>query len=63
MLTKNRSPKIRISIKGDLFDEGQWVDEKQFEEYVRRYRRLFHTDERTQVFGALGNHDIGFHYR
>lgn len=48
---------------GDLFDEGQWVDEKQFKEYVLRYRRLFHTDsEKTKVFGALGNHDIGFHY-
>ncbi|XP_037040194.1 metallophosphoesterase 1 homolog [Bradysia coprophila] len=52
-----------VFILGDLFDEGQWVDGKQFQEYVQRYRRLFYTDpQRTRVFGALGNHDIGFHY-
>lgn len=39
------------------------MNEEQFKEYSRRYHRLFHTDGTTQVFGALGNHDIGFHYR
>ncbi|KAJ6649279.1 Metallophosphoesterase 1 like [Pseudolycoriella hygida] len=37
-----------VFILGDLFDEGQWVNDKQFKEYVRRYRRLFHTDEKTK---------------
>lgn len=55
--------KSSILFLGDLFDEGQWVDEKQFQDYARRYHRLFYTDDKIQVFGALGNHDIGFHYR
>lgn len=52
-----------IFILGDIFDEGQWVDEDSFKAYVRRFNQLFHTPSHIQVFSAAGNHDIGFHYR
>jgi len=48
---------------GDLFDEGQWSSEAEFNVYLHRFRSLFHVDSRvTQVFVMAGNHDIGFHY-
>lgn len=47
---------------GDLFDEGQWVNEEQFDEYVQRFHMLFHTPEDVKLVAVVGNHDIGFHY-
>ncbi|CAD7079158.1 unnamed protein product [Hermetia illucens] len=48
---------------GDLFDEGQWVDQNGFREYVLRFQKLFHTPAGVRTISAVGNHDIGFHYR
>lgn len=48
---------------GDLFDEGERVNDQQFQAYAERFQRLFYVPKGTQLFGALGNHDIGFHYK
>lgn len=48
---------------GDLFDEGEQVNDQQFQAYAARFQRLFHVPQGTQIFGALGNHDVGFHYK
>lgn len=47
---------------GDLFDEGKWVDDAEFEKYVQRFQMLFHTPNHVKVVAVVGNHDIGFHY-
>lgn len=52
-----------VFILGDVFDEGQWVDEKGFESYLMRFHDIFYTPSPTKVYSAVGNHDIGFHYR
>ena len=52
-----------IFILGDLFDEGQWVNDIKFKNYVTRFRQLFHTNNETVIYGAVGNHDVGFHYK
>lgn len=50
-------------ISGDLFDEGNWASEREFNDYVERFHRLFHVPEGTAMYSVVGNHDIGFHYR
>ena len=52
-----------VFILGDIFDEGQWVDDEHFEAYVLRFYDIFRTPDNVQVFSAVGNHDVGFHYR
>ncbi|KAI6179384.1 Metallophosphoesterase 1 [Aphelenchoides besseyi] len=47
---------------GDLFDEGQWGDDNQFERYVDRFNSLFYVNEKVKRYTVVGNHDIGFHY-
>lgn len=47
---------------GDLFDEGQWVTDTEWKEYVLRFHKLFHTPDHVKVVAVVGNHDIGFHY-
>ena len=49
-----------IWIIGDVFDEGQWVDEAEFTSYVNRFYSLFPFTSRLYVI--VGNHDVGFHY-
>lgn len=52
-----------LIVIGDLFDEGQWVDDDQFAVYLARFKRLFRVPDGTRLYGALGNHDVGFHYK
>ncbi|BES88330.1 Calcineurin-like phosphoesterase [Nesidiocoris tenuis] len=52
-----------VFILGDLFDEGQYSRELEFNAYVERFKAIFHVPDRTKLFVAVGNHDIGFHYR
>lgn len=52
-----------VFILGDLFDEGDMVDHDEFKEYVRRFHSHFHTPPSTPVISAVGNHDVGFHYK
>lgn len=48
---------------GDLFDEGQWSSDQQFQQYVERFNSLFYVDKtKTKIYVMAGNHDIGFHY-
>jgi len=46
---------------GDLFDEGQYVNQQYFDKYVTRFASLFPVPDETQVFVVPGNHDVGFH--
>lgn len=48
---------------GDLFDEGKWCAEDEFNDYVDRFHKLFRVPEGTSMHVVVGNHDIGFHYR
>lgn len=52
-----------VFILGDLFDEGQFVDDKYFHEYLSRFDVIFKTPPHIQRYCLVGNHDIGFHYR
>lgn len=55
-----------VFILGDVFDEGQWVNDKDFEIYINRFQQLFHAGSNSKhirVYSAIGNHDVGFHYR
>ena len=51
-----------IVFLGDIFDEGKWCDDKEFEYYVQRFRDLFYVPKSTFVHVVAGNHDMGFHY-
>lgn len=48
---------------GDLFDEGLWSNERDFNSYVATFRRLFSIPQEIKLYAVVGNHDIGFHYR
>lgn len=52
-----------VFILGDIFDEGQWVNDSYFQQYLLRYHEMFRTPDHIKVYSAVGNHDIGFHYR
>lgn len=52
-----------VFILGDVFDEGQWVDDEHFDKYLFRYNQLFQAPSHIKVYSVVGNHDIGFHYR
>lgn len=49
---------------GDVFDEGNWVNEDGFSNYMKRFNSLFSVKEngKTRSFVVTGNHDMGFHY-
>ena len=51
-----------IFILGDVFDEGNWVNETEFHKYNMRFHRLFHVPSQTKLYSIIGNHDAGFHY-
>lgn len=66
----NFIPVLRINITqkyglftGDLFDEGKWCPQKEFNDYVERFNKYFQVPEGTSIYTVAGNHDIGFHYR
>lgn len=48
---------------GDLFDEGLWSSESDFNSYVKTFKYLFSTPQSIKLYPVVGNHDIGFHYR
>jgi len=48
---------------GDLFDEGLWSSERDFNSYVETFNYLFSVPSDIQLYTIVGNHDIGFHYR
>lgn len=51
-----------VFILGDLFDEGKWCSDAEFQYHVDRFYRKFSTPSSTQLFVVAGNHDMGFHY-
>lgn len=52
-----------IFFLGDLFDEGDMVNHYEFAEFARRFKSLFQTLPSVPVLSAVGNHDVGFHYK
>lgn len=52
-----------VFVLGDLFDEGDFVNSRDFEQYVARFHRIFKTPSNVPIISAVGNHDIGFHYK
>nr|XP_014095378.2 metallophosphoesterase 1 homolog [Bactrocera oleae] len=52
-----------VFVLGDLFDEGDIVTSRDFEQYVERFHRIFKTPSNVPIISAVGNHDIGFHYK
>lgn len=48
---------------GDLFDEGKWCPQKEFDDYIERFNVLFKVPDGTTMYAVVGNHDIGYHYR
>lgn len=52
-----------VFVLGDLTDEGLYCSDTEFEYYVKRFYSLFSVPETTKLYVAVGNHDIGFHYR
>ncbi|EFX70884.1 hypothetical protein DAPPUDRAFT_60800 [Daphnia pulex] len=53
------SPKA-VFFLGDIFDEGKWANQNQYEDYVERFTQLFPSNSPHYVL--VGNHDVGFHY-
>ncbi|XP_015173959.1 PREDICTED: metallophosphoesterase 1 [Polistes dominula] len=51
-----------IFILGDIFDEGDWSNDKEFDNYVSRFHSLFSVPDDVRLYTMAGNHDIGFHY-
>lgn len=51
-----------VFILGDLFNEGFYVDDNYFSEYLSRFSDIFETPPHIQRFCLVGNHDIGFHH-
>lgn len=47
---------------GDIFDEGNWVNEDGYKNYVDRFHKLFKISETIKLYAIHGNHDINFHY-
>lgn len=47
---------------GDVFDEGNWVNDRGFAEYVDRFNSIFYVPPTTRLHAIHGNHDINFHY-
>lgn len=52
-----------VFILGDLFDEGEYVDEKYFNVYLSRFNDIFKTPAYIKRYSLVGNHDIGFHLK
>ncbi|KAJ0182492.1 hypothetical protein K1T71_001861 [Dendrolimus kikuchii] len=50
-----------VFVLGDLFDEGEWTNNKEFEDYVNRFYSLFAVPNDVKMHVVAGNHDIGFH--
>ena len=51
-----------VLILGDIFDEGNWVNDKGYEEYVARFKSIFSVPSSSRLYAVHGNHDINFHY-
>ncbi|XP_077502708.1 per1-like protein PGAP5 [Amblyomma americanum] len=52
-----------VAFLGDVFDEGQWSSDEEFKAYMKRFWDLFYVPANVKVLVAVGNHDVGFHYR
>ncbi|CAI9737804.1 metallophosphoesterase 1 [Octopus vulgaris] len=55
------SPDV-VFVLGDLFDEGKWSSDKEFQYHVDRFKKMFHHSKDISFYAVVGNHDIGFHY-
>ena len=53
---------LSVFFPGDLFDEGKWCSDLEFEHYIERFHKMFRHPDGTKLEVVVGNHDIGFHY-
>lgn len=47
---------------GDVFDEGKWCSDDEFQRYLHRFYDLFQMGDDQELRVVAGNHDMGFHY-
>eukprot|EP00124_Ichthyophonus_hoferi_P004208 Ihof_evm2s437 gene=Ihof_evmTU2s437 len=52
-----------VFILGDLFDEGKWATEDDWEDTFKRFKRIFNHPPEVTIIPVIGNHDVGFHYQ
>lgn len=52
-----------VFVLGDLTKEGQFWDDDMFNDCAQSFKRLFAVPETVKLHLAVGNHDIGFHYK
>lgn len=51
-----------VFILGDVFEDGEYVDDKYYRNYLSRFEQIFRPPSQIKLFSTVGNHDIGFHY-
>ncbi|KAJ2947911.1 hypothetical protein O0L34_g9702 [Tuta absoluta] len=51
-----------VFVLGDIFDEGQYATDDQFDKYVEGFYDKFYVPDHIKMFILVGNHDIGFHH-
>ncbi|EDW75915.1 uncharacterized protein Dwil_GK15194 [Drosophila willistoni] len=51
-----------VFILGDLFDEGDKLNNQQFHEHMTRYLKMFNLPPGIPLISLAGNHDVGFHF-
>jgi hypothetical protein len=49
-----------ILFVGDLMDGGREWNDKQFDQELIRFKKIFHINEDVLTLGVAGNHDVGF---
>ncbi|XP_068151393.1 metallophosphoesterase 1 homolog [Drosophila tropicalis] len=52
-----------VFILGDLFDEGDKLNNQQFHEHMIRYLKIFNLPPGIPLISVAGNHDVGFHFK
>ncbi|KAI0225636.1 Metallophosphoesterase 1 [Lamellibrachia satsuma] len=50
-----------VFVLGDLFDEGKWCNDREFNYHVARFSRMFRRGLHNNMHILVGNHDVGFH--
>ena len=48
-------------VAGDLFDEGKWCNDREFNYHMARFSKMFRRGLHNNMHILVGNHDVGFH--
>ncbi|XP_068621411.1 metallophosphoesterase 1-like [Battus philenor] len=52
-----------VFVLGDLFDDGKWSSQNEFNDNVKKFYSVFKVPEEITLYSVVGNHDIGLHFR